>query len=388
MNVQESIRTAQSCLTDPRQAVREFHAGVCQPNMVLVLFFCSSRYDLGAVASELNALFPGVAVVGCTSAGEIGPLGYQEHGISGVSFAEGSCSAAAGFLEHLQQFETAQGKAFTQSLLKRFEACAPAANAHNSFAFLLVDGLSIREDFVVHTLHDALGKMPLFGGSAGDDLAFGRTWVFHDGAFRTDSAVLLLVSTPLPFRVFKTQHFVCNSERMVVTSADPSRRIVREINGLPAADEYARVVGVPTGDLSPMRFATSPVVVVIDGTDYVRSIQKVNADGSLTFYCAIDKGLTLRTARGDDLPGNLVRSLAAIQADIGEPQVVLGCDCILRKLEFCHAGQKPMLDALSRRHRLVGFSTYGELYGSLHINQTFTGIAIGRPAEMQNDRAA
>ena len=27
---------------------------------------------------------------------------------------------------------------------------------------------------------------------------------------------------------------------------------------------------------------------------------------------------------------------------------------------------------------MVGFSTYGEQFGAMHVNQTFTGIAIGR----------
>lgn len=51
----------------------------------------------------------------------------------------------------------------------------------------------------------------------------------------------MLIQTPLPFKIFKTQHFVSESERLVVTEADVARRIVTEINGLPAAQEYARI---------------------------------------------------------------------------------------------------------------------------------------------------
>ena len=125
--------------------------------------------------------------------------------------------------------------------------------------------------------------------------------MFHDGAFQTDSAILVLISTGFPFKIFKTQHFVSLDERLVVTEADPEHRIVKEINGRPAAEEYARVIGVPPDDLCTIRFASSPVVVVIDGTDYVRSIQKANPDGSLTFFCAIEEGLVFRVARGVDL---------------------------------------------------------------------------------------
>ena len=43
----------------------------------------------------------------------------------------------------------------------------------------------------------------------------------------------------------------------------------------------------------------------LGGKHYVRSIQKVNDDGSLSFFCAIDEGLVLRVASGENLVENL-----------------------------------------------------------------------------------
>lgn len=373
----ESVRVGHSCSSDARTAVQEFHAAVGQADVALVVFFCSSEYDLDVLAQEMNRLFAGVAVVGCTTAGEIGPAGYRSRSLSGASFPAGACVAVSGVLDRLQQFELSRGEGFARSLLGQLEAAAPAASARNSFGFLLIDGLSIREEPVVHTVQSALGKIPLFGGSAGDDLKFVRTHVFHDGAFHADSAVMALVSTSFPFRIFKSQHYVSESERLVVTEAEPAHRLVKEINGLPAAEEYARVIGAPVEDLNSLRFAASPVVVVIDGTDYVRSIQRANPDGSLTFYCAIDRGLILRVARGDDLVGKLERTFDELREEIGQPQVVLACDCILRTLELAQSGLTAAADKIFRRNHAVGFSTYGELYRGTHINQTLTGIAIG-----------
>lgn len=89
------------------------------------------------------------------------------------------------------------------------------------------------------------------GPGAGDDLRFDRTHVFSNGRFLPDSAVLILVRTLVPFRLFKTRHFVSvEEERLVVTASDPARRIVYEINGLPAAEEYARLIGVDARDLN------------------------------------------------------------------------------------------------------------------------------------------
>ena len=33
---------------------------------------------------------------------------------------------------------------------------------------------------------------------------------------------------------------------------------------------------------------------------------------------------------------------------------------------------------LYRRYNVVGFETFGEQYRAMHLNQTFTGIAIGK----------
>ncbi len=164
---------------------------------------------------------------------------------------------------------------------------------------------------------------------------------------------------------------------MVVTDADPDTRVVRELNGLPAAQEYARILGVHAHDLGPMQFATSPIVVMIDGTNYVRSVQKMNPDGSLTFFCAIENGIVLRVADGVDLVQNLEDAFHQIHSEIGPPQLVLGCDCILRKIEITQAGLTPRVEHIFLRNNTVGFNTYGEQFRGVHVNQTFAGVAIG-----------
>ena len=373
----QHFRMAQSYATEARHAVQEFHSAVKQPNMELVVFFCSSEYDLDVLAAEMHRLFPGVQVVGCTTAGEIGPAGYRQHSLSGASFPAGSCVAVSGLFDQLSQFDITKANNFIQTLLQRLENKAPDARPDNSFALMLIDGMSVREEPVAHALQHALGKITLFGGSAGDDLKFAKTCVYSDGRFHTDSAALILISTSLPFRVFKTQHFVSTDERLVVTKADPAKRTVKEIIGLLAAAEYARLLGVDVRDLSPMHFAASPIVVKIGGTDYVRSIQKANVDGSLTFYCAIETGLVLRTAHGVDIVNNLQQTFDAIKTEIGSPQLVIGCDCILRNLEVSQNGLKAHIGEIMRRNNTIGFSSYGELFHGVHVNQTLTGIAIG-----------
>jgi hypothetical protein len=378
---QARIRRGQSRAADARGAVREFHAAVAQRDMALVLFFCSAEYDLDVLASELNSVFAGVRVVGCTTAGELGPAGYLDRSLSGASFPAASFAAASGHLAALQQFEVAQGRSLAQGLIERLDRREPAASPDHTFALLLTDGLSVREEPVTLALQAGLGRIPLVGGSAGDGLRFAGSYVYYDGCFHADSAVLVLVTTPLAFRTFKTQHFVPTSDRAVVTAADAERRIVSEIDGWPAAEAYAQLIGASVTTLGPACFSAQPLVVVIDGANYVRSIQKANPDGSLTFFCAIEEGIVFRRARGVNLLGDLEHAFAEIQRAIGHPQLVIGCDCVLRKLEMAERGLVSRVETLFREHNVVGFNSYGEQYGGVHVNQTLAGIAIADPSD-------
>jgi hypothetical protein len=376
MKCEARIRRGQSCATDAREAARDFHAAVAQPDTALVVFFCSGQYDLGVLGSELGRVFAGVQVVGCTTAGEFGPASYRDRSISGASFPATSFAAASGALNALRQFDFAQGQSLAQDLVQTLDSLDPAAEPENTFALLLIDGLSVREESVTRALQIALGELQLVGGSAGDGLSFGESYVYFDGSFHADSAVLVLVRTPLSFRTFKTQHFVPTSERAVVTAADAERRIVSEIDGWPAAEAYARLIGRSLTSLDPQSFSAQPMVVVIDGTNYVRSIQKANPDGSLTFFCAIEEGIVLRRARGVNLVGDLEHTFAEIRTEIGQPQRVIGCDCVLRKLEIAERGLVNRVEAVFRENNVVGFNSYGEQYGGVHVNQTLSGIAI------------
>lgn len=370
------IRLGVSRADDPIIAARELHEALWQPGLSLVLVFCSAEMDLDRLAAALAGHFGDTPVVGCTTAGEISPFGYTQGGIVAASLASPDFHAVAEPVDGLASFTMAAGQAVTRRALGRLAELTGDEGRDGIFAMLLIDGLSVCEEAVVSALYAVLGEIPLFGGSAADALHFETTKVLCDGAFRSDRAVLLLVATSRPFHVFKTEHFASSAEKMVVTEAEPARRIVNEINGEPAALEYARVVGMQLDELTPMIFAAHPVVVRVGGTNFVRSIQKVNDDGSLTFFCAIDEGIVLTVASGFNLAEDLERLFGDLRRDIGPPELIIGCDCVLRFLE---AEQKSLTDSVGRlmaANNVFGFATFGEQFGAMHVNQTFTGVAI------------
>ncbi|MCA8950763.1 MAG: FIST C-terminal domain-containing protein [Planctomycetes bacterium] len=377
-----TVRRGVSTSTDPVTAARELFEALRQPDIEFAVFYCAPEYDLDVLGAELKKHFAGVRLIGCTTAGEITPIGYVRGTLTGVSIAGPSFKVTTELFEGLSETPATAVSERTSNAVARLAERGEQPVRQNTFAFLLIDGLCMREELFVSSVYRGLGNLTVFGGSAGDGTRFQATHVFCDGEFRRDSAVLALVQTDRPFTVFRTQHFVPSEDKLVVTEADPANRIVTEINGVPAGREYARVLGVEVEELTPLVFATHPVMVRVGGQYYVRSIQKVNPDGSLTFFCAIDAGIVLTAARGVDFVEDLEATFHRVREQVGEPELVLGCDCILRHLELDREGLKDRVGQILAKNNVIGFSTYGEQFEAMHVNQTFTGVAIGssRPA--------
>ncbi len=373
------VQTAHTRKQDAATAVRDIRQQLDRPvDTSLILFYCSPDYDLPRLEEALRQAWPETPVVGCTTAGELGSLGYTDRSLVAIAFPASQFAFNPLLLSGLSQLSIQdirdQAHAAKQALYQQHDAEVLA----HCFALLLIDGLSRCEEPLTRTLHNSLPGIPIIGGSAGDNLRFERTLVYQGGCFHEDSALVLVAGTACPIHCFKVQHFQATEQRMVVTGADVPGRRVTEINGLPAAREYARLTGVAVDNLNPMRFAASPVVVLINGREYVRSIQQANADGSLTFYCAIEEGLVFRVARGVDILNNLHQALETETRDL-DLQVILAFDCVLRKLEVEDKALRPAYSDLLRRFHVLGFNSYGEQYNGIHVNQTFTGLAFGHP---------
>lgn len=363
-----SIRTGCSQAQNAVDAVKELHDKIGQDQAELVMFFCSSRYDLDQLAAEINRYFT-CKVVGCTTAGELGPDGFTEWSITGMSFA-GDVTAET------YAIDLARYEADTERITEQI-ADMPKREGQKSFGVLLVDGLSLAEEHLVAALYRQLGQLPIIGGSAGDDLKFDTTYIFANGKFESKKAVFTLVTTHKEFATIKFQHFQPTSTNMIVTDSDPAIRVVKEINGLPAAEAYAAELGVSVEDFNSTLFASHPLLLELGGEIYVRSIQSANADGSLTLFCAIETGVVLTIGEAIDPIETARLAFNKVQASIGKPQLTIASSCILRHLEFAEKGLVEPITEIYLMNNVVGFNTYGEQWDAVHVNQTFTGIAIG-----------
>jgi hypothetical protein len=373
------IRTASTAIDDPQAAVQALFRALDPPSLVGVLLFCSSRYPLDALAEAINACSEGLTVVGCTSSGEIAPTGVVEGTITAIGFPKDSFTLNAVRFDGLDHFEPSAGQAVIRSLVADSNAVSGSLGDHLSrAAIFLVDGLSHREELLAMTVQNALGDIPLIGGSSGDGLAFKETFIFEGGAFRRDAALVAILSTSRPMQMFRAQHYAPGTIKMVVTAADPVGRVVTEINAEPAAAEYARLIGARIEELGPELFASHPPMVRAGGEYYARSVQSANPDGSLTFYCAVDAGVVMTLGEERDIMGGLGTLFDDLETAVDGVDRIIGFDCVLNAVGVSQRQLSHAVSKLFAEKRVVGFNTYGEQYHALHVNQTFSGLAIGR----------
>lgn len=377
-DLNDVVRMALSESSDAESVAQDLARQLMHPHLGCVLFFCSAEYDLPALAAALEQYFGGVRLVGCTTAGEITPQGYGRGCVSAVGFDHRSFSIAAARIDALDSFSLLDAQQVVAQLAEECRGSSREPITGHSFALTLLDGLSSREELVLSALNAAFGRIPHFGGSAGDDNHLTRTHVYHDGRFHTGAAVVVLVHTALDFEVFTTHHIQPREEKLVVTAADPASRTVFELNAEPAALEYARLLGLDPQQLDLKTFALHPLAVRLGGQYYMRSIQRVNADLSLTFYCAVENGIVLTAMQPGPLLPNLRGLFERLERRLGPLLLTIGCDCFLRRMEVEARGLVADTAGLLVDQRVIGFNTYGEQFNGMHINQTFTGVAIGR----------
>lgn len=368
-------------LVDVGAAAAYLLAELAPADPALVLLFASPSAVLPQLADALHKGLPGACrVVGCSSAGELSCEGYSNGTAVAIGFPAASFRGEVLVLDDLSRLPVSTWMNGLRDLLADFRPDP----ARRLFGVLLVDGLSQQEEVLVATLDAALPHVMVLGGSAGDGINFSQTCVIVDDAALRDVAVFCLIETDLEVRDLIFDHFRATDTRMIVTRANPAQRLLLEINAEPAAEEYARIVGVPVAELSPLVFARHPLLVNMGGRYFVRSIRQRTEDGGLLLMSSIDTGAVMSLGLAEDLTEGFEAMLRDLPST---PSLILSFDCILRRLAMEHAGLGTAFKDIFSRYNMAGFNTYGEQHGGMHMNQTFVGLAFLEPPMRPKDVA-
>lgn len=259
------------------------------------------------------------------------------------------------------------------------------------------DGHTFAEEATIKGIANVVGRgARVVGGSAADHLdRFNEPRVYLNGKSVKDAIAVAAVGTSL-----KNGTGMANAFRPVLGKGafvtESVGRVVKTLNGRPAAHVYAELVGAKSLETLGQYFQRSPLGLLDATSGYwqVRSPASANAaDGSMQFFSAMPPGIgvTLLEADAQSRVDSVKLAVQRAWQDAGRPKKVAALvlfNCILCHLHSttlkCSAAEvnatQEVLKELTGQAEpvpTIGFSTFGETgattTGTLgHHNQTLT----------------
>jgi hypothetical protein len=348
-----------------------------------ILFSAFDSFDPAIVAAVREA-FPGVTVMGSTSAAEISSVnGYQEDSITLALFASDSVDVTTGLGTGLSgDVDAACRSAASQAL---------AATAREpKVCIMLAEGFGVDPQLTLDAMARALpdGVTIVGGTSAGRDFASVRpSYQFRDDIVADDGVAVLLFSGAIAASTGVGTGWRTLGATGTVTRSGSGT--LHEIDGRPAIEFLARYLDV-TGPAS----YGNPLAIVEAGSDepYFRAIQGTDpASGSVIVAGLIPVGAVVQLTTADTeeiLAGTkaaLVRAIAEFP-DGAHPEAALIFSCAVRRFLL---GSRTRVEAELARSvygsslPLAGLYCFGEIgpvrgaATSRFFNETFVTLLLG-----------
>ncbi len=225
---------------------------------------------------------------------------------------------------------------------------------------ILMDGQALVDGILSKT-----GKqLPMFGGLAGDDARFEKTFVFTE-RFISDNGALVLVFNQNKIEIsgMTASGWISLGAEFIVDRSEGNT--VFEINGLPALDMYMDYLSVKEEDL-PAIAMEYPFMVKNDGGPAVlRAITGIDKkQRSLVFSGTVAQGSTVSfsTSPGFEIMENTREKIIDCHLRENRTDLLLLFSCIAR-----HVALGPLISteiklaSIKWKRPLAGFFTYGEI---------------------------
>jgi methyl-accepting chemotaxis protein len=341
---------------------------------VFALLYTSAQYDLKKLLRAVREELDNIPLIGCTTGGEI-----TEEKVANNSVALALFSQSDHFQFHVAMDVGLHDDPVgcIQKVVNKLPK-QPKDFPYRS-AILLHDGLAGRGEEAVLSAAAILGpEIGFVGGSAGDDLAFKKTFVFCNDDITSDSVAICVIDSKFPPAIsVKHGHkpLTCN---LVVTKA--VENVLYEVDNKPAWDvwkemlrEPARSLGIHVDKLNdPSEIGTFLLRYELGldtGSGYkVRIPLSKNDDGSLNFGCTIPEGAKfciMESPKQDQIESAREAARQVFAQMKGKKiAAALIFDCVCRAIilgdEFAEAVEL-IKKTIGENVPLIGFETYGEI---------------------------
>jgi hypothetical protein len=345
------------------------------------VLFCTPQYDLARLGAAL-AHAGHARVIAVTTGRSFAGGQFFSQGVTGFHLPAARFTVVDALIGDAADFGLPQARDVARSLRARLGS-AVAENFPHVFGLLMADAEARCEERLTAALGTELAGLPIVGGSVGDayfdsSAQPGAARLSHCGQARRGAASFCLIACKTPVFTISHTHYVPDPRRrVVITEADPARRLVFEIDGRRAVQAYAKAAGLAHPPRHAGDCALHPLMIRIGGQYFARGVQRVHADGSLEFACAMEPGMVLSLARPGEMVAGLSQMFQQMRAAIGPPELVIGFECAARTVDMEQSGLTAQVASMFRQHRVTGFCALGEQFNTIHVNNSFTCVGFG-----------
>jgi len=358
---------------DAETAVKRLVEQLAGPDLRLVLMFADWRLDPYALARGVQKALP-APVVGCTT---VGVVSSAPATAAAVGFYGDWLRVGVGLASDLPKSPLTRSVDAVQSAAAALGTTPGALDPSRHVALAFVDGLCGHEEAFCIGSAAAAPQIRIVGGSASTEHgSTRRSFIWTNGEVLADAGVIVLLESALPFEAVTSSHLTATPAKTVVTAA--AGRVIQELDGMPAASRIRQLVAELGGTLDVAHPQYS-LARFVGGKPYVRSMVGIE-DELIHTASAVEVGHVLHVMRPGDLIAQTQRDLAATATRVGgRVASLLAFSCIARHWEASATGVERELAAAYAAYPTTGFQSFGEQTGTLLVNHTLTGLAIGDP---------
>ena len=354
------------------------------------LLYAGIDHDHQALLDGIEARYPGIQLIGCTTHGEMSSGGFAEDSVVLMLFHSDRVQFRAGIGLNARTNPDVAGQAIAMAL--------DGLDAPVRLCVAFPDGVvsegmvGIIRDGIIGALGEALGPdVPVCGGMAGDQIRFSRTYQFFNGAVHSESMPVLLFAGPLDVAVGVASGWEPVGEDHRLTDMDGL--VIAGIDGERPRDFWMRYFG--SADLSGTRnyFAVYPDAGGGSEEFYLCGPSHFQENGSMVTMNPAVGGTRIRFADGtrDGVLNGATSSAARARKGypVATPEAALVFSCAARHMvlgtwvvqEVDRFQEQIGVDVPA-----IGFYTYGEICPlpssptPVHHVCTFVTVLIGEGA--------
>ena len=319
-----------------------------------------------SLLGKLTTRYPNARVLGCSSAGEYLDGQASDNSIvySAIQFEHTTLRPARVELPDEKRNEFVAG----QTLAKELEG------EDLAFVLLFCEGLAVDCDELIRGIQTVLGsETAIFGGLAGDSLAFERTVVISNEGVSADAVVAVaLYGKRLRFETVAS-HFDQSGELIEITAAQGN--LLSEINGRPALKVLEEFILKEEG-VGANECLSFPIIVLDPVTHkplYCRTVHEYNAeDGTLLAAGSFPVGPAklINMMNKESFLTDTKETSGRLAKDKHQFALVVSCAARRGTLGEDWMEESPVIGEALGEMPSIGFYSYGEIGKSNHSNST------------------